>query len=90
MVALCNGTKAHAEAIRDEIREFLRDTLKLELSEEKTVVTHACDGFDFLGFHIQHYPEHNGQKAITLIPLLTRVSTAEGQSPRDDQSKRLQ
>jgi len=66
-VALCNGTKAQAEAIRDEIRDFLRGTLKLELSEEKTVVTHACDGFDFLGFHIQHYPEHNGQKAITLI-----------------------
>jgi len=66
-VALCNGTKAQAEAIRDEIRDFLRETLKLELSEEKTVVTHACDGFDFLGFHIQHHPEHKGQKAITLI-----------------------
>jgi RNA-directed DNA polymerase len=66
-IALCNGTKAQAEAIRDEIRTFLRDTLKLELSEEKTVVTNACDGFDFLGFHIQHYPSHNGQRAITLV-----------------------
>jgi RNA-directed DNA polymerase len=66
-IALCNGTKAQAEAIRDEIRVFLRDHLKLELSEEKTVVTHACDGFDFLGFHIRHYPAHNGQRAITLV-----------------------
>ncbi|MBE2264623.1 MAG: group II intron reverse transcriptase/maturase [Flavobacteriales bacterium] len=65
-IVLCNGTKAQAEAIRDEIRQFLQDTLKLELSEEKTVVTHACDGFDFLGFHIQHYPAHDGHKAITL------------------------
>ncbi len=66
-IVLCNGTKAQAEAIRDEIRQFLQDTLKLELSEEKTVVTHACDGFDFLGFHIQHRPAHDGHKAITLI-----------------------
>lgn len=66
-IALCNGTKAQAEAIRDEIRDFLRNELKLELSAEKTVVTHACDGFDFLGFHVQHYPERNGRKGITLI-----------------------
>ncbi|MDP9316397.1 MAG: group II intron reverse transcriptase/maturase [Chloroflexota bacterium] len=65
-VALCNGTKAQAEAIRDEIRDFLCTTLQLELSAEKTVVTHACDGFDFLGFHVQHYPAHGGQKAVTL------------------------
>jgi len=37
------------------------------LSEEKTVVTHACDGLDFLGFHIQHYPAHDGRRAITLV-----------------------
>ena len=65
-IALCNGTKAQAEAIRDEMRAFLRTELKLELSDEKTVVTHACDGFDFLGFHVQHYPAHDGQKATTL------------------------
>lgn len=66
-IVLCNGTKSQAKAIRDEITEFLHNTLRLELSEEKTVVTHACDGFDFLGFHIQHYPARNGQKAITLV-----------------------
>ena len=66
-IALCNGTKAQAEAIRDEIRDFLQNTLKLELSEEKTIVTHACDGFDFLGFHVQHHPTHAGHKATTLI-----------------------
>jgi RNA-directed DNA polymerase len=66
-IALCNGTKQQAEAIRDKIRAFLRDELKLELSEEKTVVTHACDGFNFLGFHIQHHPAHNGRKATTLV-----------------------
>ena len=66
-IALCNGTKSQAEAIKEEIRTFLRDRLKLELSEEKTAVTHACDGFDFLGFHIQHYPARKGLKAITLV-----------------------
>lgn len=66
-IILCNGTKSQAEAIRDEAQAFLQDTLKLELSIEKTHVTHACDGFDFLGFHVQHYPARNGQKAITLV-----------------------
>lgn len=66
-IVLCNGTKSQAEAIRDEMQEFLHDTLKLELSEEKTIVTHACDGFDFLGFHVRHYPARDGQKAITLV-----------------------
>lgn len=65
-IVLCNGTKDQVEATRDEIRTFLTTTLKLELSEEKTLVTHVTDGFDFLGFHIRHYPAKGGHKAVTL------------------------
>lgn len=35
------GPKQLAETVREEIRSFLRDRLKLELSEEKTKITHA-------------------------------------------------
>jgi hypothetical protein len=35
------GSRKLAETVRDEIRSFLRDHLKLELSEEKTRITHA-------------------------------------------------
>src|SRR5690606_14440465 len=50
---LCNGPRAEAERIREEAREVLWERLQLELSMEKTHLTHASDGFDFLGFHIR-------------------------------------
>jgi RNA-directed DNA polymerase len=50
---LCNGPRAEAERIREEAREVLWERLRLELSMEKTHLTHATDGFDFLGFHIK-------------------------------------
>lgn len=37
------GSKADAEAIKAEIREYLKKELKLELSDEKTLITHARD-----------------------------------------------
>jgi group II intron reverse transcriptase/maturase len=48
------GTKAEAEQIKEEIRVFLQDTLKLELSQAKTLVTHArTEAAHFLGYEIQ-------------------------------------
>jgi RNA-directed DNA polymerase len=47
---LTNGSKAEAYRLRDEFQTFLRDELKLDLSVEKTQITHVNDGFDFLGF----------------------------------------
>lgn len=50
-VAIWNGSQARAEEIKAEIRDFLVEKLKLRLSEEKTLITHVDDGFDFLGYH---------------------------------------
>jgi hypothetical protein len=36
---LCDGTKAQAQAMRQELYEFLMSRLKLNLSLEKTKVT---------------------------------------------------
>jgi RNA-directed DNA polymerase len=52
-VLLCNGPHEEAERLREEARQVLWDTLRLELSLEKTHVTHVTDGFDFLGFHLE-------------------------------------
>jgi RNA-directed DNA polymerase len=52
-VLLCNGPREEAERIREEARQVLWDKLRLELSMEKTHLTHATEGFDFLGFHLQ-------------------------------------
>lgn len=48
------------EEVKNQIKEFL--CLRgLELSEEKTHITHIDDGFDFLGFNVRKY---NGKLLI--------------------------
>lgn len=51
-VVLVAGTKAHAEAVREEVAAVLAP-IGLRLSETKTKVCHIDEGFDFLGFRIQ-------------------------------------
>jgi group II intron reverse transcriptase/maturase len=47
------GPKAEAEEIKRRLAQFLRDDLKLELSETKTLVTHArSEAARFLGYEI--------------------------------------
>lgn len=51
-VFITRGSKHYAAALRDQIRDFLKDSAGLELSAEKTHITHVGDGFDFLGFRL--------------------------------------
>jgi len=51
-VFLTRSSRKRAQRLRDEIRDFLRETSGLELSAEKTRITHVRDGYDFLGFNI--------------------------------------
>lgn len=51
-VFLSNQDKRRAVNIRDEIAEFLHEKCGLQLSQEKTKITHVREGFDFLGFHL--------------------------------------
>ena len=47
------GPRAEAEQIKDRLAAFLREDLKLELSPEKTLITHARTGAArFLGYEI--------------------------------------
>jgi hypothetical protein len=75
-----SGPKDEAEEIKRRIGEFLRETLKLELSEEKTLITHAqTQVAHFLGYNImiQHADDkldHRGQRAINSMVAL-RVPT---------------
>jgi len=47
-------TKEIAEEAKELIRQFLKDK-GLELSEEKTLITHIDNGFDFLGWNFRKY-----------------------------------
>jgi len=51
-IIVVRGTQAQAQEIKEECKRFLQEELGLELSEEKTTITHIIDGFDFLGYHI--------------------------------------
>lgn len=51
-VIMVAGTKAHADALWDEVAEVIAP-LGLRLSVEKSRVCHLDEGFDFLGFRIQ-------------------------------------
>lgn len=46
------GSKSESERIKADIAAFMRERLKLELSTEKTLITHAQEEAKFLGFHI--------------------------------------
>ena len=50
-VVFCNGSKAEALAMKEELKGVLSH-MGLTLSEEKTKVTHITEGFDFLGYRI--------------------------------------
>ncbi len=47
-------TEEIAKEVKDLIKNFLKDR-GLELSDEKTLITHIDDGFDFLGWNFRKY-----------------------------------
>lgn len=83
-----SGPRQEAEAIKESLTEFLRHPLKLELSQEKTLITHArTEAARFLGYEViaqhadgkQHRSQHrrciNG---ITGLRVPTEVMRATG------------
>jgi hypothetical protein len=66
-VVVSNATIAEVKAVKEELKDFLSTSVHLELSEEKTKVTHINDGIEFLGFSIQRVnPE--GKWVVHLRP----------------------
>jgi hypothetical protein len=61
-------TAVDAETMKAQVEQFLRTELSLELSSEKTVITHANSGFSFLGFQIKRYRTKNGYQTLTSVP----------------------
>jgi RNA-directed DNA polymerase len=62
-VVLVNGTRLHADELRDEIAAVLAP-MGLRLSESKTRICHIDEGFDFLGFRIQRHPKRGSGKSF--------------------------
>jgi group II intron reverse transcriptase/maturase len=69
-----SGPREEAEQIKQRLQGFLHETLRLELSQEKTLITHArTEAARFLGYEIvtldadcKH--DHRGQRCINGAP----------------------
>lgn len=46
------GRKADAEQVKQDVGRFIRENLHLEMSEEKTLITHGHDFAKFLGYEV--------------------------------------
>ena len=64
------GPKAEAEQIKESLETFLRDTLKLELSKEKTLITHATSqaakflGYELVNQQVNDKLDPHGRRAV--------------------------
>jgi group II intron reverse transcriptase/maturase len=76
------GPKAEAEQIKTRLAQFLRDDLKLELNQDKTLITHARTGAAaFLGYEItvQHSldrPHVNGVVRLRVPQAVVKAKCA--------------
>ena len=65
-----SGPRHEAEEIKHRIGRFLRDILRLELSETKTLITHARDdaarflGYEVVALHADGKHDQRGQRII--------------------------
>jgi RNA-directed DNA polymerase len=49
---MTDGRKSEAEGMMDKVERFLAEELRLDLSPQKSSLTHAMEGTDFLGYHL--------------------------------------
>ena len=56
------GSKEDANIVKEEIGQFIKNKLHLELSDEKTLITKATDKARFLGYDIRVTPKSNHTK----------------------------
>lgn len=57
------GSKVDAKQVKADVGQFIRQQLHLELSQEKTLITHGSDFAQFLSFQITTSTEQNSTRA---------------------------
>ena len=80
-----NGSKEDCDKIKSQLITYVKDTLKMELSDEKTYITHSNEKAQFLGYDIivrrsneikpkgKHTSRTLNNKVQLLIPLERKV-----------------
>ena len=65
-----SGPKAEAEQIKESLATFLRDSLKLKLSKDKTLITHATSqaarflGYELVNQHANDQLDSHGKRKV--------------------------
>ena len=83
------GSKEDAMTIKSDIKDFISDKLKLELSDEKTLITHSETPAKFLGFHIRNRKCMETKRDSLGRKKRSRNKTVEIKIPKDTVKKKL-
>ena len=70
-------TGTSKDLLRDEVLPLVKDFMAvrgLELSQEKTLITHIDEGFDFLGWTVRRFP-NRGKSMVLVQPSKKNVKT---------------
>lgn len=78
-----NGSKEDCQAIKQKLSEFISKELKMELSEEKTLITHSSNYARFLGYDVRTRRNNDVRKAGNTTQR-TLSQTAELTIPLND------
>ena len=78
-VVMVRGSEEQAQTLKGEIADFLRVTLHMELSLEKTLVTPVTAGFRFLGYDIKAIEgKADGRFKVLLRPSKRSIQRYQG------------
>ena len=76
------GSKEDCVSIKEDIKQFMADKLKLELSDEKTLITKTRKHAKFRGYNLceltsnENHKHKNGQQTRSLhLKLLRKLTT---------------
>jgi hypothetical protein len=72
------GSRADAEKVRQEVRQFIQEHLKLTIAEEKSHIGHSKKGVLFVGYELKTYSADR----IVKVKLGTRHTTMKAISER--------
>lgn len=84
-----NGSKEDCEKIKFELKCFINETLKMELSDEKTLITHSSNHARFLGYDISVRRSNKIKKIAKGFTKRTLNSTVELNIPFRDKIEKF-
>lgn len=84
-----NGSKEDCEKIKFELKCFINETLKMELSDEKTLITHSSNYARFLGYDISVRRSNKIKKIAKGFTKRTLNSTVELNIPLRDKIEKF-